>query len=102
MLLGDAPYDPELYRIGGCEIPRQALRTVCGGHFPAKAPELLDFFKKYKTGSTLVAEALAHIEETQESYGRTAVWFLKKYDALLDDWLTQEQTKRVRDALAKL
>ncbi|MDR1376361.1 MAG: hypothetical protein LBJ22_02525 [Synergistaceae bacterium] len=102
VLLEDAPYDPALYQDGKCEIPKQALRIVCGGHFPEKAPELLDFFKKYKTGSALVAEALARLEETKESHARTVVWFLKKHDALLDAWLTPEQAKKVRDALTKL
>ena len=101
VLLEDAPYDPKLYQEGACEIPKQALRIVCGGHFPQKAPELLDFFKKYKTGSALVSEALAHLEETKESHARTAVWFLKKHDGLIDEWLTPEQAKKVRDALAK-
>jgi ABC-type proline/glycine betaine transport system substrate-binding protein len=55
VMLEDAPYDPELFQIGACEIPKQALRIVCGGHFPEKAPELLDFFRKYKTGSDLVS-----------------------------------------------
>jgi glycine betaine/proline transport system permease protein/glycine betaine/proline transport system substrate-binding protein len=101
VLLGDAPYAPELFQQGACEIPKQALRIVCGGHFPEKAPELLDFFKKYRTGSNFVSEALAHIEETQESHEKTAVWFLKKRDALLDDWLTPEQAKKARDVLAR-
>ncbi len=100
VLLGDAPYDPKLYQEGACEIPKQALRIVCGGHFPQKAPELLDFFKKYQTGSALVSEALAHLEETKESHAKTAVWFLKKHDGLIDGWLTLEQAKKVRDALA--
>ncbi|MDR1874143.1 MAG: ABC transporter substrate-binding protein [Synergistaceae bacterium] len=102
VLLGDAPYDPDLYRKGACEIPKQALRIVCGGHFPEKAPELLDFFKKYRTGSALVSEALAHLEETKENHARAAVWFLKEHDALLDGWLTPTQAKKVRDALSSL
>jgi glycine betaine/proline transport system permease protein/glycine betaine/proline transport system substrate-binding protein len=101
VMLEDAPYDPELFKIGACEIPKQALYVVCGGHFPEKAPELLDFFKKYRTGSTFISEALAHIEETQESHAKTAVWFLKKHDEILDEWLTPEQAKKARDALAQ-
>ena len=102
VLLEDAPFDPELYKEGGCEIPRQELLIVCGGHFPEKAPELVDFFKSYKTGSGLVAEALAYMESTKEPHARAAVWFLKKYDPLLDEWLAPEQAKKVRDALSKL
>jgi len=102
VLLDDAPYDPELFHDGACEIPKQALRVVCGRHFPEKAPELLDFFKKYQTGSASVSEALNYLEETKESHAKAAVWFLKKHDNALDEWLTQEQAKKVRDALAKL
>jgi glycine betaine/proline transport system permease protein/glycine betaine/proline transport system substrate-binding protein len=101
VLLGDAPYDPELFQKGECEIPKQALRIVCGGHFPEKAPELVDFFSKYKTGSVFVSEALAHLEETKESHARTIIWFLKQHDSLLDEWLTPDQAKKVRDALEK-
>ncbi|MDR1379553.1 MAG: ABC transporter substrate-binding protein [Synergistaceae bacterium] len=101
VLLGDAPYDPELFQKGECEIPKQALRVVCGGHFPEKAPELVDFFSKYKTGSAFVSEALAYLEETKESHARTIVWFLKQHDSLLDEWLTPEQAKKVREAVAK-
>ena len=101
VILEDAPYDPELFQEGKCAVPNQALLIVCGGHFPEKAPELLDFFGKYKTGSALVSQALAHIEETRDSHEKTAVWFLKSNDALLDEWLPADQAKRVRDALAK-
>ena len=101
VLLEDAPYDPALYEEGACEIPKQPLRIVCGGHFPKKAPELLDFFKKYQTGSAFVSEALAYLEESKESHAKAAVWFLKKNDPILDEWLTPEQAKKVRDALAR-
>jgi glycine betaine/proline transport system permease protein/glycine betaine/proline transport system substrate-binding protein len=101
VLLDDAPYDSALYQQGACAIPKQALRVVCGGHFPEKAPELVDFFSKYKTGSTFVSEALAHLEETKESHVQTAVWFLKEHDSLLDEWLTPEQAKKVREAVTK-
>ncbi|MDR1731893.1 MAG: hypothetical protein LBR61_07345 [Synergistaceae bacterium] len=100
VLLEDAPYDPELFQKGACEVPKQPLRIVCGSHFPDKAPELLDFFKKYKTGSTLVSEALAHLKDTRESHQRTVVWFLQNHDSLLDDWLTPEQAAKVRTALS--
>ena len=101
VLLEDAPYDPATFHEGACEVPKQALRIVCGSHFLKKAPELLDFFKKYKTGSELVSEALSYLEETKESHAKTVVWFLKQHDKLLDDWLTPAQAKKVRTALTK-
>ena len=101
VLLADAPYDPQLYEQGACEIPKQALRIVCGGHFPKKAPELIDFFRKYQTGSELVAKALAYIQDNRVSHAKTAIWFLKEHDTLLDEWLAPEQARKVRDALAE-
>jgi len=101
VILEDAPYDPRLYDEGACEIPRQALMTICSRNFPEKAPELLDFFKKYRTGLDRISEALAYLEDTRATHTETAIWFMKKYDNLLDDWLTPAQAKKVRDALAK-
>lgn len=100
ILLEDAPYDPTLYESGACEIPKQALRIVCGGHFPEKAPELLSFFSKYQTGAARVSQVLAYIQESGASHAKAAVWFLKQNDALLDEWLSPEQAQKVRDALS--
>ena len=101
VVLEDEPFDPVLYEQGATEIPRQALLNVSGGHFPEKAPELLDFFRNFKTGSGLVSEALAYLEDTGESHINAAKWFLRTNDNLLDEWLTPEQAERVRSALAR-
>ena len=99
--LEDVPYDKALYDKGACEIPNQELKIVCSRNFPKRAPELLDFFKKYKTGSERVSKALAYIQDTKASHAKTAIWFLREYDSLLDEWLTAEQAGKVRSALAK-
>ena len=100
ILLDDAPFDPELYEKGGCEIPKQALRVVSSNKFASRAPDLVDFFSKYKTGSQKVSEALAYLEETNASHENSAIWFLKNNDSLLDQWLAPESAARVRKALA--
>ena len=101
VMLEDEPYDPQLLHEGTCAFPSQALTVCVGKHFPEKAPELLDFFKKYQTGRERINAALAYLEDTQESHTQTAIWFLKKHDFLLDEWLTPAQAKKVRDALVK-
>jgi glycine betaine/proline transport system permease protein/glycine betaine/proline transport system substrate-binding protein len=100
ILLGDAPYDPELFQDGKCEIPKQLLRIVSSNKFASRAPDLLDFFSKYNTGSKKVSEALAYLDETNASHKDAAIWFLKNNDSLLDEWLTPPQVDRVRQALA--
>jgi glycine betaine/proline transport system permease protein/glycine betaine/proline transport system substrate-binding protein len=99
VLLEDAPYDPELFVEGKCEFPKQELKIVSSNKFAEKAPDLLEFFQKYKTGSELISKALAHLDETGETHEETTKWFLKEYDNLLDEWLPSERANRVRDAL---
>jgi glycine betaine/proline transport system permease protein/glycine betaine/proline transport system substrate-binding protein len=100
IMLSDVPFDPELYPEGKCEIPKQELKIVSSNIFASRAPDLVDFFSKYKTGSKRVSEVLAYMDETRASHEEAAIWFLKKNEDLLDEWLTPEQAERVRSALA--
>ena len=97
--LEDEPYDPELYEQGGCEIPDQEVMIVCNKYFKEKAPDLVEFFEKYQTGSEIVSKALAYIDETKCTHEEAAIWVLTEYDYLLDQWLPAERAQRVRDAL---
>jgi glycine betaine/proline transport system permease protein/glycine betaine/proline transport system substrate-binding protein len=99
VLLEDAPYDPALYLEGKCEFPKQELKIVSSNKFAEKAPDLLEFFQKYKTGSQLISEALAYLDETGATHEETAKWFLKENDYLLDEWLPAERAEKVREAL---
>lgn len=101
VLLEDAPYDPALFTEGKTEFPKQALKIVASKQFLEKAPDLVEFFKKYETGSTHISKALAYLDETGASHDEAAKWFLKENDVLLDQWLAAEPAKRVREALAK-
>ncbi len=56
VLLEDEPYSKELFEKGGCAF-RLNLKIVSSKYFAKKAPDLLEFFKKYKTGSKLISES---------------------------------------------
>lgn len=94
--LEDAPYDPALYVEGKCSFPEQELKIVSSNKFADKAPDLLEFFKKYKTGSELVSQALAYLDDTGASHKETALWLLKENDHLLDEWLPAENAQKMR------
>lgn len=100
--LEDAPYDPKGYKEGKTEIPKQPLRIVSSSYFAKKAPDLVPFFSKYRTGSEHVSKALARIKNSGDSHDKVAIWFLKNNDALLDQWLAPENAQKVRKALEKL
>lgn len=102
ILLEDAPYNLQGYKEGKTEIPKQPLRIVSSSYFSKKAPDLVPFFSKYRTGSKLVSKALAHIKDSGDSHEKVAIWFLKNNDVLLDQWLAPENAKKVRDVLGKI
>ena len=102
VLLEDAPYEPELFAKGGTEFPKMPLTIVSSAKFPSRAPDLVDFFTRYRTGSRIMSEALTFMHDTRASSEETAVWFLKNNDHLLDEWLEPEQAARVREALSRI
>lgn len=100
VLLEDEPYEPGLYFDGLCAYPSQKLKIVSSRGFAEKAPELLGFFQNYQTGSALIGEALAYMDENSASVEDTARWFLTQNDALLDEWLPEENAQALREYLA--
>ncbi|MDR3353981.1 MAG: ABC transporter substrate-binding protein [Synergistaceae bacterium] len=98
--LDDEPYDPALYHEGKCAFPSQELKIVSGRGFAEKAPDLAEFFKKYRTGSAILSKALSYIEETKSSHEDAAVWFLKNNEYLLDEWLPAENAKKMKEYLS--
>ena len=99
VLLQDEPYDKELFEKGATAFPSQQLKIVSSKYFAKKAPDLLEFFKKYRTGSRLIAEALAYLDEKKVSHSEAAKWLLKTHGDLLDQWLPKEKAERVRAVL---
>lgn len=99
VLLEDAPYKRELFKKGACAFPSQQLKIVSSKYFAKKAPDLLEFFKKYKTGSKLISEALAYLDEKKVSHTEAAKWLLKTKPELLNQWLPKERAERVRSVL---
>jgi ABC-type proline/glycine betaine transport system substrate-binding protein len=102
VLLEDAPFEPNAFQEGKTSFSTQQLMSVCNRWFPDKAPEIFDFFKKFRTGRTLISEALAYLDETKSTHEETAVWFLKNNDGLIDEWLPAENAKRLREYLSRL
>lgn len=100
VLLEDAPYDPDLYLEGQCEIPAQPLKIVCGKHFEEKVgPEVYSFFQKYQTSLELINGALNYLDENGATHEEAARWLLQENDELLDQWLPADKAELVRAAL---
>ena len=100
VLLEDAPYDPDGFLEGKTAFSFQELKIVSNDSFPAKAPEILEFLKKYKTSSELISKALAYLDDTKASHDNTAIWFLKTHDEVIDQWLPASNAKKLREYLS--
>lgn len=99
VLLEDEPYSKELFEKGASAFPSQPLKIVSSKYFAKKAPDLLEFFKNYQTGSKLISEALAYLDEKKASHTEAAKWLLRTKTELLDQWLPKERAERVRAIL---
>ena len=100
LLLDDAPFEPVAFKEGKTAFSDQELMIVSSRNFPKKAPNLMEFLKKYKTGSVLISKSLAYLDETRSTHAEAAVWVLKSNNNLIDEWLPPENAKKLRNYLA--
>ena len=101
VLLADAPYEEKAFLEGKTEARAVPVVVAVNAAFVKRAPEYVEFLKKYHTSSALTAEALAYIAENKATYDDAAVHFMRKHDNLLDKWLPADKAKAVRAALNK-
>lgn len=99
VLLEDAPYDKDKYANGETACPAVDVTVCASKEMIAKAPDFVEFLKKYKTSSALTSEALAYMQDNKANYQDTAKWFMKTHDELLNEWLTSDKADIVRNAL---
>ncbi|HIU64416.1 MAG TPA: ABC transporter substrate-binding protein [Candidatus Avacidaminococcus intestinavium] len=101
VLLGDEPYNEADYKEGKTEARSVPVTVSINKNYAEKAPEFVEFLKKYRTSSALTAEALAYIADTKASYDEAAIYFLQQHDDLLGSWLPKEKADSVRAAINK-
>jgi len=97
--LQDTPYNKETFKAGIGDFPAVPVTIAVSKKLPEKAPDVVEFLKKYKTSSALTAQALAYMADNKASYEATAKWFLKNNEALWTTWVTAEQAEKVKKAL---
>lgn len=99
VLLEDEPFDAETYKAGKSELPSVSVIIGMSNKFAESNPEIMEFLSKYQTSSLLTSEALAYMQDNNTDYIETAEWFLKENDSLLDEWLSSDNAKIIRDQL---
>ncbi|QDR79831.1 ABC transporter substrate-binding protein [Sporomusa termitida] len=97
--LQDTPHDPDTFTEGKGDFAAVKVTISTNKDLAAKAPDVVDFLKKYKTSSDITAKALAHMSETKAGYPETAKWFLANNEALWQQWVTPGQAEKIKNAL---
>lgn len=99
VLLKDEPYDPDLFPEGKCAFPTVPCTVVVSTKMPAKAPDVVEFLRKYSTSSEITSRGLAYIQDNKASMEDAAKWFFREYEDVWTDWLDDKAQKAVRQAL---
>jgi glycine betaine/proline transport system permease protein/glycine betaine/proline transport system substrate-binding protein len=100
VLLEDKPYVNDADLVAGKTAYSSTRVTIAvSNNFAEANADFCGFLRSYRTGSALLSEALAYMQETGADHRETARWLLKKHDKLLETWLTPALADLVRSAL---
>ena len=102
VLLEDSPYDPDTYQDGIGACPAVTVTVAVSNSFAEANPEFCAFLSNYHTGSALISEALAYMQDVGSgaTHADAARWLLTQHPELIDEWLTGEQAEVLNEALA--
>ena len=83
----------------GCAYPSTRVNIVVNSSLLKKAPDVVEFLKKYETTAALHNKALAYMESNKADTNQAAMWFLKEYESLWTAWVPADVAKKVKAAM---
>jgi len=99
-LLEEPPYDQEKWENGyGTAFPEQPVEIAVHKSLQERAPEVVEFLKKYRTSAELTNEALAYMQENDADSDEAAEWFLKEHEAVWTEWVPEDVATKVKESL---
>ncbi|WP_138262263.1 glycine betaine ABC transporter substrate-binding protein [[Clostridium] hylemonae] len=99
VLLEDSPYDAATYKDGIGACPAVTVTIAVSNEFAQSNPEFCDFLSKYHTGSQLISEGLAYMQDNKADHSEAARWLLTQHPELAEEWLTPDQEKTLAASL---
>ena len=82
-----------------CAFQAVQVNILVHKSLPERAPEVIDFLKKYETTTALNNKVLAYMRESKADTEKATIWFLKNYEDLWTQWVPAEIAKKVKAAL---
>ena len=79
--------------------PSVKVNIAVNSGMPKKAPDVVEFLKKYETTQAMANKFLAFMEEKEVDTQEAAEWFLKEYEELWTGWVSGDVAAKVKKAL---
>jgi ABC-type proline/glycine betaine transport system substrate-binding protein len=89
----------DMVRLKGSEYDPADVNILVNKSMIEKAPDIVEFLKKYSTTVADNNEFLAMMDENDWDTQQTAEWFLKNKEAVWIEWVSQDVAKKVKAAL---
>ncbi|NIO03672.1 MAG: ABC transporter substrate-binding protein [Proteobacteria bacterium] len=100
--LEEPPYKKELWNEEAgyaCAYPSVSVNIVVHSSLPKRAPDVVEFLKKYETSQAIHNKILAYMQDTGGKAEDGAIWFFKNYESLWTTWVSSEAAAKVKAAL---
>jgi len=79
--------------------PAVSVNIAVNSSMPKKAPEVVEFLKKYETTQAITNKILAFMQAKEADTQQAAEWFLKEYESLWTSWVSSDVAAKVKKAL---
>jgi glycine betaine/proline transport system substrate-binding protein len=99
-LLEDEPYDEAKWEDGyRTEFPGVKVTVAVNKDMLKKAPDVVEFLKKYKTSTKLNSELLAYMQDNDADMDKTIQWFFTEYEDIWTKWVSEDIANKVKNAI---
>jgi glycine betaine/proline transport system substrate-binding protein len=96
----EPPYDPKLWGTTyACAYPSVRVNIIVNSSLQERAPEIVEFLKKYETTQAMANKFLAYMQDEKADTQRAALWFLRNYQELWTGWVPGKVSGKVKAAL---
>jgi glycine betaine/proline transport system substrate-binding protein len=98
--LEEPAYDADVFgSTAKCAYPSVAVKIFANAGLPKKAPDVVEFLKKYETTQAMANKFLAFMQEKEADTDAAAMWFLKNHEDVWTGWVSSDVAAKVKKAL---
>ncbi len=101
--LEEPEFDEEIWSDNrACEFPPSKVHIAVSTKMLDKAPELLTLLANYSTTLDQTNNMLAYMQENDSTAEETAIWFLKNYRYIWEDWFPAKNEELIENVVEAL